>query len=107
MEGGGDADVEIGHDWGQEDVMKVGSNDGGGDGEVQQWCWVCILFASSLGFITGIPWVHFSHTIPVPAEPIPITAQVRYLWVTGAVLHETHGTSGTRGFSPLIILIKI
>ena len=33
--------VEIEHDWGQEDVTKMGSNDSRGNNEVQQWQWIC------------------------------------------------------------------
>jgi hypothetical protein len=52
---------------------------------------------SKLGFVTGIPWVGFSDTVPV--QP-----WVRYPQVTGTVFGETHGTRGTHGFLVLFYI---
>ena len=37
-----------------------------------------------LGFVTGIPWVGYFHTIPVPIVTVP---------VTGAGTHRTHSAA--------------
>ena len=51
-----------------------------------------------LGFVTGIPRVGFSDTVPEPVNTVPVQPRVRYLWVMGTVFRKTRGTGGTRGF---------
>jgi len=53
---------------------------------------------SDVGFVMGIPWVRFSHTIPIPAHTVPVQPQVRFSRVLGTVSYETSGTTGTCGF---------
>ena len=46
---------------------------------------------STLGFRTGIPRVQFSHTVPTPAETVPVPGAGTYRTVFCAVLYETRG----------------
>jgi hypothetical protein len=50
-----------------------------------------------LGFVTGIPRVRISHTVPVPANTVPVTGMGTYHTIICAVSDETHG----------ILIIKI
>ena len=56
-----------------------------------------------IGFFTGILWVRISHTIPVPANTVPITGMGTYHTVIHAVSDETHGIPLTCS----ILIIKI
>jgi len=60
-----------------------------------------------VGFVTGIPRVGFSHTVPEPMNTVPVQPRVRYLRVTGTVSCETRSTGDTRGFLVLLILLFI
>jgi hypothetical protein len=59
--------VRIGHDWGQEDVMKMGSNDGGGNDKVQRRWWVCASFTAIVRVIPALVCV--SPTSLAPSRP--------------------------------------
>jgi hypothetical protein len=54
--------------------------------------------AIPIGFNTGIPRVGFCHTAPAPAYTVPVAGTGTYRPAKFAVLYETRGTSGTRGF---------
>jgi hypothetical protein len=57
------------------------------------WDWV--------RFATGIPRVGFSHTVPKPADTVPMLGIHLYRPVIHVVLNETRGTYGTRSFFSL------
>ena len=59
---------------------------------------------SWVGLNTGIPWVRFSNTAPVPLYTVTHHGCDPYLTVIHAVSNETCGTFGTRGFLSLKIL---
>ena len=54
-----------------------------------------------VGFRTGIPRVRFSHTVPTPAETVPMAGVGTYRPVKITVCHKTRGISLTRGYSHL------
>jgi hypothetical protein len=56
-----------------------------------------------LGFVTGILWVRIFHTVPVPANTIPVTGTGTYHTCICTVSHETCGITHTHG----ILIIKI
>jgi hypothetical protein len=64
-----------------------------------------------IGFITGIPWVQISHTIPIPAHTVPVQPWVWFLQVSGTVFYETCSTTGTHGFwfinKPILFIIYV
>jgi hypothetical protein len=49
----------------------------------------------ALGFCTGNPQVSNWHTVPAPADTIPVTGMGMPQPVNRAVLHKTHSTLGT------------
>jgi len=57
-----------------------------------------------LGFVTGIPRVGIFHTVPIPANTIPIMGTGTYRTRIGAVFHETHGITYTHGISIINII---
>ena len=57
--------------------------------------WTMAIF--SIGFDTGNPRVGFSHTVPEPAEPVPVGGYDPPRPVICAVWYETRGTACTRG----------
>jgi hypothetical protein len=56
-----------------------------------------------VGFIMGIPWVGIFHTVPVPANTIPVPGIYQYRLVHVMVPHETCGITITHG----ILILKI
>jgi hypothetical protein len=46
---------------------------------------------AGVGLNTGIPRVGFSHTVPVPANTVPVPGTYRYRPVNGTVPYETRG----------------
>ena len=61
----------------------------------------------TLSFATqGIPRGRFSHTVPEPADTVPVRRRVRYPRVTGTVFYETRGTYSTRGYYSLKCIKK-
>ena len=59
---------------------------------------VYLLSLPHLGVRTGIPWVRFSHTIPVPAETAPVAGTGTSRPVISTVCYETRGIPFTRGY---------
>ena len=57
-----------------------------------------------LGFVTGIPRVGISHTVPVPTETVPVQPRVWFPRVAGTVFDETRGANGTRGYHALNLI---
>src|ERR1700689_472631 len=55
----------------------------------------------SVGFRTGNPWVRFSHTVPVPANTVPVTGTTRTRPVNCAVSNKTRSIHDTRGYISL------
>jgi hypothetical protein len=49
-----------------------------------------------IGFVTGIPQVRISQTVPVPANTIPVAGAGTYRPVNWAVCDETRGVTHTR-----------
>jgi len=58
-----------------------------------------------LEFVMGIPWVRFSHTVPVPTHTVPVQPRVRFLRVADTGFHETRGTTSTHGVGLLKVNI--
>jgi hypothetical protein len=56
-----------------------------------------------LGLVTGIPRVGISHTVPVPANTVPVTGTGTYHTVICTVSDETRGITLTHS----ILIIKI
>ena len=69
--------------------------------QVQVWCWTLAHRNTPLGFRTGNPRVGNWHTVPAPADTVPVTGTGTPRPVNRAVLHETRGTLGTRGCVPI------
>jgi hypothetical protein len=58
-----------------------------------------------VGFVTGIPRVGIFHTVPVPANTVPVTGTGTYRTRICAVSHETRGITHTRGIKIIKIII--
>ena len=56
-----------------------------------------------LGFVTGIPRVQFSHTVPVPAKTVPMAGTGTHQPVVFAVCYETRGIPFTHGYLQLFL----